>query len=449
MKRLDGFVTAAAKRIRSGYYHTQAKPLTSRQTFVSALQGPTPVIAELKPKTPSQGVLFSGDPASVLADFVAGGAAGLSVLTDPDFFDGSLDNLRLAHGTGLPVLFKDFVIDEVQIACAAHHGAAAILLIERILHPAQREALVAAAHAAGLEVVLEVHDEDEWETARHSAADIIGVNARDLDTLRLDRARQIDLIARISPERIVLSLSGVRRRADRVAAQHAGAKGVLVGTTLMHEGQRRHALMALRRPIVKVCGVRRVEDLEHAVAAGADIIGIVVLSPDSPRDTPLADAARLVARAHALGAEAALVTRASDADAIVAAVAKARPDILQWHGAYAGLRSRVRALGCDLFAATAPGETAPLDIDGIVLDSQAGGISGGTGQPHDWSLAGQEVLAHPHATSLIAGGLDASNVQEALAQSGAWGADASSRLEMAPGMKDPAKVSAFIAAARA
>ncbi len=449
MNRLDGFVAATRRRVQSGYYHCDGDALKPSSSFTKALDGPDAVIAELKPRTPSQGLLFMGDPADVLQDYVAGGASGLSVLVDADFFDGSVENLRLAHATGLPVLFKDFVVDDAQLDCAQHHGCAAVLLIERILEPAERERLVEAAHARGLEVVLEVHNEAEWATARHSAADVLGINARDLATLRLDRGRQADLVRKVSAERTVLSLSGVRSRSDRIAATTAGAQAVLVGTSLMQHAQRRLALVSLRRPIVKVCGLTRDEDLRHAIAAGADMVGFVVLSPDSPRNLDIPAASRLADLARSLGRDAVMVTRCADGDAIIAATESVRPRFVQWHGAIEGVRHRFKALDARLLAAVGPGEMPAHDVDGFVFDNVLPGQSGGTGKTHDWDQAKQIIAGHPHMLSLIAGGLAADNVHAALAATGAWGADASSRLESAPGVKDPAAVAAYITAARA
>ncbi len=449
MRRLDGFVAAARRRVQSGYYHCDGPALTPPTTFAAALESPAPVIAELKPRTPSQGQLFLGDPGEVLQDYVAGGASGLSVLVDADFFDGSVENLRLAHATGLPVLFKDFVLDDAQLDCARHHGCAAVLLIERILEPAERERLVKGAHARGMQVVLEVHNEAEWGTAKDSAADIIGINARDLDTLRLDRAQQTELTTNVSPDRPVLSLSGVRRRKDLSIARGAGARGVLVGTSLMQHGQRRLALLSLQRPLVKVCGLTREQDLAQAVAAGADMLGFVVLSPDSPRNIDIRVANRLAALARSLGKDPVMVTRCGDGDAILAATEAVRPAFVQWHGAVEGVRERFKALDCGLLAAVGPGEEPAHDVDGFVFDNVVAGQHGGTGTTRDWDDAKRIIAGHPHMLSLIAGGLAADNVQAALAATEAWGADASSRLESAPGVKDPATVAAYIAAARA
>ncbi len=449
MKRLDGFVQAAHQRIQSGYYHVEGGALAPPRPFLTALEGHAPVIAELKPRTPSQGLLFEGDARQVLADYVAGGATGLSVLADADFFDGSIENLRLGHATGLPVLFKDFVVDEAQLDCAQHHGCAAVLLIERILDPTEREALVKGAHARGMQVVLEIHNEEEWATAQGSAADIIGVNARDLDTLRLDRGKQADLVRVISGDRPVLSLSGVRGRKDRVTAQETGARGVLVGTMLMQHTQRRLALMSLRNPLVKVCGLTQEVDVVHAIEAGADLVGFIVLSPDSPRNIDIPSAIGLVATARRLGRDPVLVTRSQDIDAVITAATAARPAFVQFHSEAPGARARLSPLGCGLLAAIGPAEGPPHDADGFVLDNGTAGHTGGTGETHDWERAADIVAGHPHQLSLIAGGLDASNVQAALAATGAWGADASSRLESEPGIKDPEKVSAYVAAATA
>ncbi len=441
MSRLDRFVADARQRIRSGYYHTQGAPLAPPCPFTSVLGRPAGLVAELKPRSPSEGVLFSGDPKVVLEDFLAGGADGLSVLADADHFDGSIENLRLAHETGLPVLFKDFVVDETQLDCAKHHGCAAVLLIERILTPARREALVAAAHERGLQVLLEIHSATEWQTAHGSQADIIGVNARDLDSLSLDPVQQQAVVEAVSRTHPVMSLSGIQCRADRIAAESAGASAVLVGTHLMRHPHRRLALTALRRPLAKVCGLTRRDDLADAIAAGADLVGAVVLSPDSPRNNDVATAAMLL---HEVDAATVMVTRSTDSDAVIQAASRIRPTFVQWHGAPADAQARLHTLDIGFLAALRPGE-APPACDGMVLDN-ATTLSGGTGETHDWEQARRMVAQHKGLLSLIAGGLHADNAAAALQATQAWGADASSLLETRPGIKDAAKVKAFVMA---
>lgn len=452
---LDRFIQDARRRVDAGHYDTQGGPLAPNGSLLDALAVDAAVIAELKPRSPSAGRLLRGDPgdptaaADMLAAYVAGGAAALSVLADSDHFDGSPDLVRQAHGTGLPILWKDFVVDEQQIRCAAHNGASAVLLIERCFpDTAERERLVEAAHDAGLEVLLEVHGEAEWERASDSRAGLVGVNARDLDTLEVDVPASLALVTRIAEAgRTVVALSGVRDRNDRLRAEAAGASGVLVGTHLMRAPDPVLALRALRRPLAKVCGLKRPEDVVVAAQSGADLAGFVVGTPRSPRDQSPEAAAVLVRHARRLGLVPVMVTTEPDADRVLA---MARQAGVAWVQAHAADPRPLREAGLHVLWAT-PGGTAadalPEGIDGMVLDSPSVHGVGGSGEAHDWNVSARIVAAHTGRLSLIAGGLDASNVAEAIAQSGAWGADASSGLEVAPGVKDPEKVRAYVEAA--
>src|SRR5688500_8065427 len=159
--RLQGFLQAARERVAKGEYATPGPRLEPNGGLKRALlEHPTPVIAELKPRSPSEGALLRGTPAGLLSEYAAGGAAGLSILTNATFFGGSPALLRASHAFGLPTLMKDFVVDGRQLEAAAHDGASAVLLIERCFaRPEEREGMVAKAHRLGLEVLLEVFSE--------------------------------------------------------------------------------------------------------------------------------------------------------------------------------------------------------------------------------------------------------------------------------------------------
>jgi indole-3-glycerol phosphate synthase len=246
MSRLATFLDAARRRVDAGFYAEHGAPLAPNGSLAASLASGRAILAELKPASPSEGRLLRG-PADPLLQAYADGADAISVLTDGDHFDGSPGLLRQAHATGRPTLMKDFVVDEAQLDCAAHDGASAVLLIERALDPARREALVEAAQARGLEVLLEVFDVRDWTTAQGSKADLIGVNARDLDTLQVDPAAALVLLGHIAARRPTVALSGIRDRAGARLAWAAGAKAVLVGTALMRSADPGLLLRSLRR----------------------------------------------------------------------------------------------------------------------------------------------------------------------------------------------------------
>ena len=202
--------------------------------FAHALRVPgLSVIAEIKRRSPSKGVIAPGlDAAKTARAYATGGAAAISCLTDREFFGAHPDDLRLARSASLPVLRKDFLIDEVQIDQSSSMGASAVLLIVRILEPARLRVLLQHARSLGLDALVEVHDEDEIDRALSSGAAIIGVNNRDLGTLVVDPTLAHRLRPRIPEGVLSVAESGVKTRDDVKRIEDAGFDAVLIGETL-------------------------------------------------------------------------------------------------------------------------------------------------------------------------------------------------------------------------
>jgi indole-3-glycerol phosphate synthase len=192
------------------------------------------VVAEVKRRSPSAGVIRADlDPRERAALYARSGASAISVLTDPTHFGGSVEDLRAAADrVQIPLLRKDFILDELQVIEARAAGAAAILLIVRALSGDRLSALLACATAVGLEALVEVHSAPELERALAADARIIGVNSRDLDTFRIDVAGAWDLLAGIPADRVAVAESGMGGPDDVERAAAAGADAVLVGTAL-------------------------------------------------------------------------------------------------------------------------------------------------------------------------------------------------------------------------
>jgi indole-3-glycerol phosphate synthase len=192
------------------------------------------VVAEVKRRSPSAGVIRDDlEPGARAVLYAEQGAAAISVLTDGPHFGGSVADLRAAVSrVAVPVLRKDFILDELQIIEARAAGAAAVLLIVRALSPERLRALLASARSAGLAALVEVHSPAELDRALEAGADIVGVNSRDLDTFRIDVASAWELLATVPGELVAVAESGVRGRADVERAAEAGADAVLVGTAL-------------------------------------------------------------------------------------------------------------------------------------------------------------------------------------------------------------------------
>ncbi|MFL5535561.1 MAG: indole-3-glycerol phosphate synthase TrpC [Gemmatimonadales bacterium] len=201
----------------------------------SALRRPTvAVIAELKRRSPSAGSIREDlDPAQRAALYEQHGAAALSVLTDGPFFGGSMEDLRTASDNcSLPILRKDFILDEVQVLEARAAGASAVLLIVRVLGKARLKPLLRYCGDLGLDALVEVHSQSELEIALDSEARIVGINSRDLDTFTIEAEAAWRLLGKVPSETIAVAESGIVRQADVVRVARAGADAVLVGTAL-------------------------------------------------------------------------------------------------------------------------------------------------------------------------------------------------------------------------
>jgi indole-3-glycerol phosphate synthase len=221
---------------------------TPLRDFTAALQRDAlNVIAELKPASPSRGVLREPfDPVGLAKSLEAAGAAALSVLTEPEFFGGSLKNLRDARkDVGLPVLRKDFIFDSWQVWEARANDADSFLLIVAALHDSQLQELIAQGRELGMEALVEVHTAAELDRALAVGARIIGVNNRDLRTLEVRVETSCELIEKIPEECIAVSESGLRTHEDLEKLRAAGFDAFLIGEHLMLAPDPAAALAAL------------------------------------------------------------------------------------------------------------------------------------------------------------------------------------------------------------
>jgi len=193
------------------------------------------VIAELKKASPSKGLIrASFDPEGLARELAEGGAAALSVLTEPEFFQGSLHNLRIAsEASGLPCLRKDFIVDELQIIEARAHHADAVLLIVAALEQPDLEGLAARARAQQLDVLCEAHDEEELQRALDAGCTLIGVNSRNLRTFQVDLSTAHRLAKKFPPGILAVAESGIASPSDISDLRAAGYQAFLIGESLM------------------------------------------------------------------------------------------------------------------------------------------------------------------------------------------------------------------------
>lgn len=220
----------------------------THRDFAAALRSQAPaIISEIKKASPSKGVLAPDfDPVGLARKYEDGGAAALSILTDRDFFQGSLDDLKAARAAcSLPVLRKDFTISEYHVFEAAAAGADAILLIVAILDESELRGFREMAAACGMATLVEAHDARETDLALKSGAEIIGINNRDLRTFQVSLETSVELSARVPPGVLKISESGIFSSADVRRLAAAGFDAFLVGEHLVKSGDPARALREL------------------------------------------------------------------------------------------------------------------------------------------------------------------------------------------------------------
>lgn len=252
---LDKLTQAALERVKSDYYKYDQGARGSHNSFTDAIgnSSSNSIIAELKPASPSEGSLFEATNLTVddwVKLFAESGATGISVLTEPRYFKGSLANLAKAAKSGLPILMKDFLVDPIQLEAAKKAGADAVLFIqalfERGLTNFSLDEGIKYAHRLGLEVLLEVASTKEYERALKTEADMIGINNRDLKTLQVNLATTIHILEHMGKDRIVWSLSGISDFSDIRYLESVEVDAFLVGTSLMKSNHPGTKLTELR-----------------------------------------------------------------------------------------------------------------------------------------------------------------------------------------------------------
>jgi len=382
--------------------------------FRDALSGPgLAAVAEFKRRSPSMGdIRPDARVEDIVRAYSQSGANAISVLVD-ERFAGTIDDLRAARAvTDVPLLAKGFFSTEEHLRELREAGADAALLILRDLDDDTTTRLMRYAEGIGLDTLVEAHDDGELQRAHRLEARIVGVNARDLSTFAIDRKAQLALVARAKAD-VVIAESAIHSRAQGAAAELAGADAVLVGTSLMQAADPGAKLRDLvSRPLVKVCGLTRQEDVDAAVEAGADLTGFI-FAEGSPRRAPA-----VLSVPDTVLSVAVFVGETEERGA----------DLVQL---YEHEEGQVR------------GRDAVLLRDGERVASVA---------DLPWEGCDPEHLQHAAAVSgrlVLAGKLGPDNVRAAIDAVHPWAVDAASRLEEAPGIKDHAKVKAFVEEAHA
>ena len=433
-KRKD--LTARFDGVSLDSLRARARP--TDRSLANALSKPgSRFVLEIKKGSPSAGTIRPGADVAALARGYAGVADALSVLVDTQFFGGSLDDLSLARGNfGGPILAKDFFLDVRQVVEARIAGADAILVMMSLVDDVLARELFVEACRLEMDVLVEVHDEAEMRRANALGAQIIGVNNRDLRDFSID-LKTTERLAPLAGSRLVVAESGIASRADiQRLSPHVDA--FLVGSSLMKAANPATAARDLLFGKVKLCGMKRPEDVDSA--SPATFAGLVFV-PGTPRHISAEQAAPIAGRARRSGMLPVGVFRDAPLRTVSDIAHLLNLHAVQLHGeeddAYVRKLRRELDGHCEVWAAVAVrnGRTAFRDGDRTLFDSGPGG----TGRSFDWDLIRGNARL-PKA--LLAGGIGPSNAREA-ASVGAYAIDVGSATDEAPGVKSPARIQAL------
>ncbi len=422
------------------------------------------LIAEVKRASPSKGLLAPDlDPVELARTYEANGASVISVLTEPHFFLGSLEFLTaIKAAVSVPVLRKDFIVDEYQVYEARAWGADLLLLICAILDDAQLRHLLHVAHALRMHCLVEVHSQAEAQRAVAAGAAIIGVNSRDLVTFEMHPHLIRELRQLIPADRVVVAESGIHSAADARRLARYDVQAMLVGEALVVSDDvptQMHTLLqgANQNTQVKICGLRQPEHIDAAIEAGADMLGLVFYKP-SHRYIPPLQVPALIAASQRFTHSASDHTTPDlvglfvneEADYINEVTEQAGLHFVQLHGNESPefcqkiKRPVIKALP----AHDQDGLMRARDYQSVawrlLLDTPTDGW-GGSGITHDWELARNVAQTY---SILLAGGLTPENIAEAIQRVRPWGVDVSSGVETQK-QKDVGKIHAFIEHVRA
>jgi indole-3-glycerol phosphate synthase/phosphoribosylanthranilate isomerase len=373
-------------------------------------------------------------------------ADAISVLTDGPGFGGSLDDLRMARRLfDGPILAKDFIVNIAQVGEARAAGADAVLAMMSVLDDITAAAVLSEARRHEMDAIVEVRDEAELGRALALGATIVGVNNRDLKTLRTDLSATERLAPLVPADVLVISESGIGARTD-VERLAPIADAFLVGSSLMAAPDITEAARALVHGRVKLCGLTQLGDVELVARSGATHAGLILVE-GSPRFVNFREASRLSRHAQGLGIKSVGVFRDCPPETVRSTALMIGLDAVQLHGSESDAEIAAMRAGLpeaiELWAACGVGTAAAprrAGADRTLFDNRGGG----TGNSFDWALVvGREDLP----SAFLAGGIGAANAESAC-KVGAYGLDVGSSVEAAPGIKDAAKVEALFAALR-
>jgi len=398
-------------------------------------------ICEVKRASPSKGLIAPDFPyLDIARDYERAGAAAVSVLTEPSYFQGSSEHLeQIAAAISIPVLRKDFVISEYQIWQARALGAAAVLLIVALLPDAELRSHLALAHELGLTALVEVHDEAETRRALDAGARVLGVNNRDLHTFEVQISTTERIAPLVPPDVVLVAESGVSEAATVAHLHAAGVDAILVGEALMRAPDKASALATLKSglPKIKICGLVTRDDVEAVNATPPDFTGFI-FAPSRRRLTPDRAAELRPGLRSFIPPVGVFVDQ--DPGLVEDLAAAGVIDLIQLHGheTNAEVASLKERTGLPVIKAVRIAEdgigavTRYPAADFLLLDSTAG-----SGQVFDWASI------PPITPFFLAGGIGPGAIEAALAVPGVFAVDVSSGAET-DGRKDPALIALLV-----
>lgn len=415
-------------------------------------------ICEVKKASPSKGIIAEHFPyLDIAKEYEVAGAAAISVLTEPDFFKGDKKYLQeIASTVKIPVLRKDFIIDEYQIYQAKVWGASAILLICACLDVPTLTKFRELADSLGLSSLVEAHDEDEVQMAIDCGARIIGVNNRNLKDFTVDVQNSVRLRNLVQDDVIFVSESGLETPEDIQVLRDNNIGVALMGETFMRSPNKVEKLAYLYGPTyytpkVKMCGISKVETIPAVVEAKPDYMGLVFAS--SKRQVTVDQAKTLVEALHkqckaqndTVSIKTVGIFVNETLDNLVTIANEANLDVVQLHGDEdeAFIQSLKERTNVEVWKAiqirSAADAAAWIDssADMLLFDAYHKDERGGTGDVFDWSCL--DTFERPF---MLAGGIDSTNVARAIRTVRPYGIDISSGIET-NGVKDDEKITAF------
>ena len=421
------------------------------------------ILCEIKRKSPSKGQISEiKDPVKQASIYVEKGIHNVSVLTEEDYFGGSLNDLMAVKNAfpHIAVLRKDFLLEKEDIDVSYRAGADAILLIAALLDKEKIEVLYHYAASLNLSILVEVHNEEEIEKVRPFKPEFTGINCRNLKTFKIDQALPLKLKNLIDWDTKLVYESGISSFNDALIPFQSGFSGILVGESVVRDTElineliraelekgnnsfwnRLYKRKSSAKPLVKICGITNREDAQNAVDLGADILGFVMA--ESPRQ---ADSVfiRSIKDISVLKV-AVVVTESADPDRdVMELLENGYIDAVQFHGkesprslrgfSYPGYKAlRLKSKDDVLDISRLPGPR-------VLVDAYSKDAYGGTGRQIDPGLVENAALEQP---LWIAGGLSCENIQSVINEFNPELIDASSMLESAKGKKDLNKMKKF------